>query len=145
MANRKAKIETKDAGMMMVITYLVLFVVNSLVVFLANQWFGDQVVLGTLHITRGWALIHSMGTLSLIGTFVVPFVRKLEERQGRMLTSKEWMMGYLVINVIGVWLVSRFAEQMGFGITSWRVAIVLGVVLNLIQGAVMMGLEKTRK
>lgn len=134
----------ENPGLVLVVTYAVLFVVNGLVLLLANSLFPQQVVLGTQFITRGWAVIHSMGTLALINTFAIPFFREYEKSRGKMLTSQEWMVGYFVLNFVGVWVIARFANQLGFGISSWMVALVLAAVLDVVQGAAMMQVEKLR-
>lgn len=61
-----------------------------------------------------------------------------------MFSSAEWMASYFVLNFVGVWVVARFANQLGFGISSWVVALVLAVVLDVVQGAAMMQVEKLR-
>lgn len=138
----KSKTLIQNPGMMLVLTYFILFTVNSLVVYLASVFLPGNVVLGTQHITTGWALIHSMGTLALVNTFAIPFIREYENRRGRMLSNLEWMVDYFLINLVGVWVLARFAEQLGFGIRSWVVALFLAIVLDLAQGMVMMQVEK---
>lgn len=133
-----------NPGLVLVVTYFVLFVVNGLVVLLANSLFPQQIVLGTQYITKGWAVIHSVGTLALLNTFALPFVREYEKSGGKMLTPTEWMVAYFIINFVGVWVVARFAQQLGFGISSWMVALVLAAVLDVVQGAAMMQVEKLR-
>ena len=130
--------------MMLVITYFVLFLVNSLVIYLANSFFPQQVVLGTQAFNTTWSIIHSMAVVALVNTFAIPFVRLWEKRRGKMLSSTEWMMAYFVVNLAGIWGVARFSEQFGLGIRSWMVAVVLALTLDFIQGIVMMQLEKIR-
>lgn len=134
----------KNPGLMLVFTYVVLFIVNSIVVYLANRWYPQAVVLGTASITAGWALIHSMGTLALIATFAIPFMRWYEDMKGKMLTSKQWMIKYFILNFVGVWLIARFADNLGLGVSSWRVVAVLALVLDFAQGFAMMRLEEYR-
>jgi uncharacterized membrane protein YvlD (DUF360 family) len=135
---------TKNPGLVLVTTYFVLFVVNSLIFTLANSIFPNQVVLGTEFINFPWAILHSAGVLSLIGTFAIPFFHEKERVLGRNLTSKEWMVGYLVLNFMSIWIIARFADQLGLGISSWMVALVLAAVLDVVQGIAMMKLEKVR-
>lgn len=132
------------SGLILVWSYLALFIVNTVVVFLASVIFPLYVVLGTFNLTTSWSLIHSMSLLALVNVFVIPFVREYEHRKGKMFTNNQWMALYFVINFWGIWLIARFADQVGFGISSWLVAAVLAVVLNVVQAIVMMGLEKFR-
>lgn len=85
-----------------------------------------------------------MSLLALVNVFAIPFVREYEHRAGKMFANNQWMAVYFVINFVGIWLIARFADQVGFGISSWLVAAVLAVVLNVVQAIVMMGLEKFR-
>lgn len=130
--------------MILVITYFVLFAVNSLVIYLANLWFPQNVVLGTQSLSPIWALFLSMGVLSLINTFAIPFMNQYEKSRKQPLTPKDWMAAYFVLNFIGLWLVTRAAVQLGFGITSWIVAAILALILDVFQGIAMMRLEKLR-
>lgn len=131
-------------SLILVWSYIALFIVNTVVIFLASVIFPLYVVLGTFNLSTSWSLIHSMTLLALANVFVIPFVREYEHRAGKMFTNNQWMAVYFVINFIGIWLIARFADQVGFGISSWLVAAVLALVLNIVQAIVMMGLEKFR-
>lgn len=138
------KVTTENSGMILVVTFLATLVVNALVIYLANSFFPYWVVLGTLTISLWWAVFHSMAALALIGTFAIPFVRKYEKSRGKMFSSMEWMAVYFVVNLVGIWVIARFPEQFGLGIRSWMVAVILAVILDFLQGMVMMQLEKYR-
>ena len=92
-----------------------------------------------------WAVLDSMAVLALLNTFTIPFVRQTEAKRGQMFSNKEWMVLYLGLNFVGIWVIARLAEFIGLGISSWMVALVLAVVLDGVQGVVMMQLEKARK
>lgn len=131
--------------MILIITYFILFTVNSLVIYLAHLWFPQNVVLGTQSLSPTWALFLSMGVLSLINTFAIPFMNQYEKSRKQPLTPKDWIAAYFVLNFVGLWLVTRAAEQLGLGITSWLVAAILAVIFDVFQGIAMMQLEKLRK
>lgn len=135
---------TNDPGIILVITYSILFTINSLVIYLANLWFPHHVVLGTQSLSPIWALFLSMGFLSLINTFAIPFMNQYEKSRKQPLTPKDWITAYFVLNFIGLWLVTRAAEQLGLGITSWLVAAILAVILDVFQGIAMIQVEKLR-
>ena len=130
--------------MILVYSYFALFFVNGLVVYLASMYFPANVVLGTLHIPKLWAVIHSMGALALINTFAIPVLRAYERSKDTMVTNRDWIVAYFFINFGGIWIITRFADQLGFGITSWVIALVLAAILDAFQGVVMMQLEKYR-
>ncbi len=140
-----AKVSQPDrSGMMMVVSYTLLFIVNSLVITIAATLFPSAVVLGTHALSSLWAVFHSMGTLSLVNTFTIPFVRGYEAREKRMFTSREWMALYFVENAVMLWIISRFSQEMGLGISSIVAILVLALVLDTVQGTVMMAIEKMR-
>ena len=86
-----------------------------------------------------------MGALALIDTLALPFAREAERHLGRMLTYQEWMLKYFVLNFVSIWIITRFSEQFGLGISSWTVAVALALVLDIAQGVVMMVVEQLRK
>lgn len=133
-------------NMMMVITFFATFIVSALVVYGAHLVFPTHVVLGTQSMSPHWALIHSIGTLSLLLTLVMPFMTEYEKLKGKILTPIDWMTAYLLFNVLGLWLITRYSDQFGLGVTSWVVIICLAVVLDFLQGMVMMMVgELTKK
>ncbi|SRR5258708_40177433 len=133
---------SKNPGMTLVVTYGVLLAVNAVILYLANMFFPKQVVLGTHSLSLVWAILLSMGTLALIDTFAIPFAHMIENRRGRMLSSKEWMVKYFFLNFFGLWVISHFSQQFGLGITIWYVSAVLAVLLDVVQGVAMMTLQK---
>lgn len=145
MAKTKAFSFTDNPGMVFVLSYVVLFGVNAVVLLLANAFFPENVVLGTYALSPRWSVFLSMGTLALLDTFAIPFARELERMKGRPLTTQEWMVKYFFLNFAGLWLITRFSEQFGVGVTSWGVVGLLAIVLDFVQGAAMMRLETIRK
>lgn len=135
---------TQSTGTILVLTYFALFAVNAVVLYVANMFFPKQIVLGTMSMDTTWAIVHSMAALALIGTFALPFIRQYENSRKKMLSSMEWMVYYLILNVVGVWVITRFSDQFGLGVSGWYVVVGLAVVLDIVQGAVMMGLQKMR-
>lgn len=144
MAKNKSQVVHQNKGMILVVTYLVLFGVNTGILYLAHRFFPESIVLGTHALSPVWALVHSMGALALIDTFAIPFLYEWEKMRGSLLASHEWMIAYLVLNFGGLWLISRFSEQFGLGVSSWYVVLALAIVLDVVQGIVMMQLEKMR-
>lgn len=129
-------------GLNLIISFVTLMIVNSLVILLANALMPGQVVLGTYSIPFWWAIYHSMLKLSLAGTFVIPFVALYEWKKRTVFTSKQWMITYLIVNIVAVYGVTRFATQLGLGVSAWWVVLVLAVVLDVVQGMGMMAVGK---
>jgi len=134
-----------QTGIILVYSFPILFIVNALVALAANYFFPQHLVLGTQFINLPWAIIHSMGTLAMINILFIPIIREIENKKGHMLTPKQWLIKYFILNFISLWIISRMPEQLGMGISSWYVAATLALALDIAQGATMMQLEKYRK
>ena len=130
---------------MLVISFFILFAVNSLVLYFANLLFPTQIVLGNQSVTYGWSFIHSMATLTMLNIFLIPIIREYENKIGKMISPMCWMKTYLIANFIGLWVLARFANQLGMGLSSWVVALFLALALDIAQGIAMMLIEKTQK
>ena len=137
----KAEIQAK-VGLTLVFSYFVLFFVNLFVVYIANQLFPQDVVLGTYSLSTWWALHHSMTKLALINTFVIPLVYYHEWKRGSVYSPKEWMLAYFAVNTVAIWGITRFAQVFGLGISHWWVALLLAAALDWAQGIAMMALGK---
>jgi uncharacterized membrane protein YvlD (DUF360 family) len=144
MAKKTTVIPSENPNMMMTITFGVMFVVNTVVLYLANMLFPEHVVLGTYSLTPLWSIVLSMGALSLLDTLVMPFSREIEKWRGRLLQPQDWLAGYLVINFIGVWAITRYSEQFGFGVSTWYVALIFAAAVNFVQGIAMMQFGKKK-
>ena len=134
-----------NTGMMLVFNYLALLAVNWLVLYIAHLWFPQNIVLGNASLSAGWAMCLSMSKLALIGTLAIPFFHQWEINRSKTLSPQDWMMGYFVLNFIGLWLITRFSHIYGLGVTSWVVVALMALVLDMAQGMVMMKLEKWRE
>jgi hypothetical protein len=131
-------------GMMLVASYKMLFVVNAVVLYFAHSLFPQQIVLGTQSMTFFWAMLHSVGILTLANAFAIPFAHLMEEHKGRELTTNEWMIKYFLLNFASIWIITRFSDQFGLGISHWYIAAGLAIVLDIAQGMAMVALEKKR-
>lgn len=140
----KEKLPTSSAKQL-AITFLVQFALNSLVIFLASTFFPKQIVLGTAYFSYSWAIFHSMLVLSLIGTLAVPLFEWKQEVMGKALTTNHWMAGYLIVNFVGIWVISRFSEQFGLGISAWWVGLILAAVFDFVQGLGVMMVFKDKE
>lgn len=135
MANTKLP---EVSGMTVVITTVLLFVTNAIILYFGQMFFPKQIVLGTHALSYWWAVFMSMGKLAIIGAFVMPFVGKYENMRHKIFSPIEWMVLYFVVNFVALWVITRFSEQYGLGVASWTVVVALAIVLDVVQGMVMM-------
>ncbi len=140
----KEKVQAQH-GLMMFYTFLILFVVNALVIMIANKMFPTQVVLGTYSISYWWALYHSVFKLTVISVFVMPFITYYEWKNSVVFSPKQWMLTYFVVNIIAVYEITRYADNLGLGVSSWVVVVLLAAALDWLQGMAMMAAGKLIK
>ncbi|HZZ98368.1 MAG TPA: hypothetical protein VFG51_00365 [Candidatus Saccharimonadia bacterium] len=131
-----------NPNMMMVKTFVAMFVVNGVVLYVANMLFPSSIVLGNMSLSPMWAILLSMGALALVETLVMPFAHEIEKMMGRVMKPYEWMIKYLIVNFLSLWVITRFSGQFGLGVKSWLVVLVLAAVMDFVQGVVMMGMGK---
>ena len=141
----KEKVQAQH-GLMMIYSFITLFIVNNLVLHVANMFFPDAIVLGTASISHWWAMYHSMFKLTVICIFIMPLVTFYEWKNKLTFSPKQWMATYLVVNFVALWCISRFADNLGLGFSSWFVILIFAGVLDMVQGVAMMVLgEKSKK
>lgn len=139
----RTEIQAKN-GMMLLFSYLTLFVVNLIVIYLASMIAPSHIVLGTYSLTPLWALCLSVSKLTLLGIFVMPLVAYYEYKNKKTLRPQDWMFLYFVVNFVSLWGVSRFSHIYGLGLSSWLVTLVIAIVLDAVQGVAMMNLNKIK-
>lgn len=145
MSQQTYPIPTSNPHAHLVVTFFLLWLVNALIITVANALFPNNIVLGTMSLSHFTALILSSGVLAWAATITLPLFTAIEIRQQMVLTPQHWMAGYLVINAISLWIVSRFAEALGLGISSWVFVLGLAAVLDILQGMTMMAYGQATK
>lgn len=121
----------------LLIMFASFFVLHSATVYLAYMFMPGTVALGTHVFSPLQALLQSVFIITLIMVGFTPAIEFLEERYQMKLKDMHWVLLYFVINAAAIWFVARFSEMLGFGISSWMVAVVLAVIFDLEQGLVM--------
>ena len=129
----KESLPTTSASELAKIFYVQL-VLNSLVILVASALMPTSVVLGNANSNMWWALFHSMIMLSLVGSLAVPKFEMWQKMKGIKLTMKDWMIGYLLVNFVALWIITRFSEQFGLGISHWSIVLILAAILDTVQG-----------
>ncbi len=115
---------------------------TGLMLYVANMFFPDQVVLGTMSLTPMWAIIVSSFVLSAISVLLMPFISWGAKLLEKTMNTPAWIGVYFVVNFILIWLLTRVSEVFGLGVASWMVVAALAIVLDLLQGMVIMGVMK---
>ena len=79
------------------------------------------------------ALLQSMLVFTLIVVGSMPVLEIVSKSLHFKMSDKTWLLAYYVVNGISLWITGRFAELIGLGLSSWMVAVLLGLVLSLLQ------------
>lgn len=145
MAQRTYPIPKSNPNAYMSVVFLLLWLVNALVIALTNFVMPHQIVLGTISISPFAALVLSSGILAWFATVTLPLFTEIEIRKKIVLTPQHWMIGYLVLNAISVWIIARFSDVIGLGISSWVYVLLLAAVLDVVQGMTMMTYGEMRE
>lgn len=140
-----ATYKSQETGIVLSVSFVVLFLTNVLGIYIANMFYPKMIVLGTFGLTSYEALLLGAGTLAVMNTLLMPLFHMYENNRKKMLSSMEWMIGYAVMNVVALWLISRVPTIFGVGVSSWMSLVALALVLDFIQGLGMMALEKFKK
>lgn len=112
--------------------WIVIYLINTMVLYTASLLFPAEIVFGNAAIPNPLGVIVTALLLTGILTQVEPIVQALKIK---MTNEAYWGILYGVVNIGGLWLIARISEWSGFGITSFSVAILLGIVLNVCQYA----------
>jgi uncharacterized membrane protein YvlD (DUF360 family) len=145
MAKETYPIPTSNPNSYMSISFLLMWVVSALVISIASSLYPETYVLGTMSLSRMAALLLSSGVLAWVTTMLIPVFTEIEIRKKMVLAPQHWVLGYLIINVIALWIIARFADSFGFGIASWMAVVGLAIMLDLAQGMTMMGYGELNK
>lgn len=110
------------------------FVAQSMLLAGITYFFAESVVLGTNTISPLTALVNSMFVQTLFAIGAVPLLELLQDVQHKNFGTTSWMLFFFGVNTIGLWIISRFAEQLGLGLSSWVTAAILGILFSFVQG-----------
>lgn len=109
---------------------LAMGIVNVVVLYLGSLLFPTLVVFGNDSIPSLLAVI----LISILLTILLALVPTIAKTVKLKLNSGVSMyMMYGVVNIAGLWILSKFAKTLGFGIGSFWVAIMLGAALTIAQ------------
>ena len=109
---------------------LKMLIANGLIIYLAAYFYPGAVVLGNASLTSMAALVVTAILLTLIISQVEPLLKLTKVKLKGDLSMA---VVYGLVNVVGLWIIARAAIYTGFGISTVSVAVILGIVLNLVQ------------
>lgn len=112
--------------------WVVMYLINTVVLYTLSLFFPAEIVFGNATLPPILAVLITSLLLTGLLTQVEPIVTALKIK---ITNEAYWGILYGVFNIGGLWLIARISEWSGFGITSFSVAILLGIILNVCQYA----------
>lgn len=113
--------------------FLAFWLTNSILLYFFPFVFTGMVVVGNARLAPFLAGIISGFLLTVADALTQPVFEKLGVK---LKDEWQWALAYLFVNVLGVWVLARYADLTGVGVASAWVAVLLGVILNLVQWGV---------
>ena len=115
------------------VSFLTFWVVNTVVLLLANAIFGSNVAVGNQSISTGLSAIFA----GLVLTALIPLAPKAVEQTGFKIKNQNvWPVIFLSLNIVTLWILKRLAVVTGLGIASILWVIILAIVITFVELAV---------
>lgn len=117
------------------IKFLLLWIANSLLLLIFATLFVNDIVLGNAIITKPMSSVLVGLILTLLISLVPQASKKLDlkMKDGKILTS-----AYFVVDLVSIWIIKRFADITGFGVSNILWVVILAIFAALMQ----VGVEK---
>lgn len=112
-----------------------MWIANTILLLVLSAIFTSNIVLGNAAITKPMASVLSGLILSILIYFVPIIAKKVDLK---LKDENMIVIAYFVVDFIALWIIKRFADFTGLGISSILFVFVLAVVAALIQ----MGVDK---
>ena len=119
--------------------FLIVWLLNSVIIILANRTFGTNYVLGNAVMPPMVAGIFTGFLLTVLTKSFKPLLAKIgiaKKSRGSMFLT------YWIINSVVIWALARLSVITGFGISAFYWAFALGLVTSLGQWLVRQGFKK---
>ncbi|MFC1624858.1 hypothetical protein ACFL15_00595 [Patescibacteria group bacterium] len=119
--------------------FLIYWIHNSALIYLATQIFPGKFVLGNARFSLIPAMILSGLFVTLFFEIAKMFVGKVKKPK---MDSYKKHVYYLGVNFVALWIVARLAPVFGFGVVRFTWLFALAVLMNLVQKVVSLAFEK---
>ena len=110
--------------------FLVFWVVNSAILYLANMFLPNSIKVGNSIFTPYQAIVFSGFIWSFILWYTELVLKDMEVPTKETMTM---MLSYLAVNFATVWFIARFAFITGIGVASFLYVGGIAIVANFIQ------------
>ncbi len=123
------------------VPFLSFWLLNSILLYLAELLFPAYFVLGNFWLSGPAAMFW----VGLWISIIVWIAQSLPEKFNVKIDGPLKMFTYYwLVNLAAIWVLARFAQLSGFGITAFYWAIFLGLIANVTQWGLWKGLEAAK-
>ncbi len=106
------------------------WLINSIIFYFAPFFLVGMVATGNARLPGFLAAVISGFLLTLAIVATQPAFEKFNIK---LKEDWQWLLVYLFVNVLAVWVIARYADLTGVGIANAWIAVLMGVILNLVQ------------
>ena len=110
--------------------FILYWIHNGILIYLANQLFPSKFVLGNFRITTVVAVLISSFFLTLFLELVSIVIAKQKKIK---LDNKKRFGVFWISNFVGLWLIARLSPLTGFGVIKFTWLIGLSLLTNILQ------------
>jgi hypothetical protein len=129
----------------LVIMYAVLLVVHLIVFAVLGFVFPNVMVFGTHQVSVLAGLLMSSIVFTFLTIGAIPVIEAVQSTLKIKLSNMQWMVAYYVLDFVSLWVLARFAEQLGMGISSWKAIAFIAILFDCAQGLAITSLMKRMK
>ena len=121
------------------IPFLSFWGLNAILLYIATVFSPGNYVVGNATLRPATAIVFSGLVWTLLVWYSTPILRGIGIKlEGRMIM----LIFYFLANSAAIWLTARGSAITGFGITSYRWALLLGLVANVAQWGLWQGVKR---
>lgn len=107
-----------------------IFAINFVALYVVSLVFPNSLVIGNAQLAPVYALAISSLVLTLLLSLVGPAINSLKIK---IKGNAKLSIVYTLVNIVSLWIIARGANYTGLGISSFYVAIALGLLLSVLQ------------
>ena len=108
--------------------YVLLAVADLFIIFFGQILYPDQIVVGNERLMLYFGLLIAAALFLIFQYFSLLAIKTAQVRKYKSEALNLLLMAG--VNTAGVWLTGRFSAMTGFGISSYLIAVILGIILT---------------
>lgn len=120
----------KNKNITNVYFWISFFLVNLITLYIAYLLVPSFIVLGNANLTDWTAVLLNSFLISTIYYLVLRLAKYLNINTSK---NSSWILTGLITNILSIWFISKGAVLTGLGISSYLIALILGIIITSLQ------------